>query len=161
VKAPESPGGDFSLHRDAFGRLVLTRPDGAQFAGVVPVRGFPFSSPRQGISLREAAGREIVWIDDLDTLPEHLRREIEAELAEREFVPVIRRIHRIRPRLEPSEWDVETDRGPTRFVLNSADDVRRLDDNRATVVDAHGVRYLLIDLEKLDAVSRRFLERYL
>jgi hypothetical protein len=159
--APEIPGGWFTLHRDAWGRLVLTRPDGSEVAGVVPVRGFPFSAPRQGISLCDPTGHEIIWIEDLDALPAALRGEIEAELAEREFMPIIRRIRHIRPRLEPSEWEVETDRGPTRFVLNSADDVRRLDDNRATVVDAHGVRYLLVDLHKLDAASRRLLERYL
>jgi hypothetical protein len=159
--APESPPGGFRLHRDAWGRLVLTRPDGSEFAGVVPVRGFPFSAPRHGISLRDATGREIVWIENLDALPTELQGEIEAELAEREFMPVIRRIRHIQPRLEPSEWEVETDRGPTRFVLNTADDVRRLDDYRATIVDANGVRYLVLDMHKLDGTSRRFLERYL
>jgi hypothetical protein len=63
--------------------------------------------------------------------------------------------------VEPSEWEVETDRGPTRFILNNEDDVRRLDDQRALVIDASGIRYLIPDLRSLDAASRRVLERYL
>jgi hypothetical protein len=151
----------FTLHHDAFGRWVHTGADGRQHVGVAPVRGFPFSAPREAISLVDEAGREVAWLPHLDELPEDLRRAVEEELARREFVPVIRRVFRVSPRVEPSEWDVDTDRGRTCFVLNSADDVRRLDDRRATVSDAHGVRYLISDLRNLDAASRRLLERYL
>jgi hypothetical protein len=56
---------------------------------------------------------------------------------------------------------VETDRGRVRFVLNTADEVRRLDDRRAMVIDAHGIRYLINDMEDLDLASRRLLERYI
>ncbi len=151
----------FTFHQDAFGRWVLTDDAGRQHAGISPVRGFPFSSPREGISLVDEAGREVVWLASLDDLAEDLRRAVEEELARREFVPVIRRVFQVSPRVEPSEWDVETDRGRTRFVLTSADDVRRLDDRRATVTDAHGVRYLIPELRTLDPASRRILERYL
>jgi hypothetical protein len=156
----QPPDPAFTLHRDAFGQLVLTEA-GRVHAGVIPVRAFPFSAPRLGISLLDGAGREVLWVADLDDLAEEQRRTLEDELARREFVPVIRRVHKVAPRIEPSEWDVSTDRGRTRFVLNSADDVRRLDDRRAMVSDAHGVRYLVPDLATLDAASRRWLERYL
>jgi hypothetical protein len=62
---------------------------------------------------------------------------------------------------EPTEWDVETDRGLTRFILNSEDDIRRLGEGRALLVDAHGIRYLIPRLDSLDPFSRRVLERYL
>jgi hypothetical protein len=153
--------GPFTLERDAWGRLVLTDAGGRRHAGVVPVRAFPFTAPCEGLSLCDAGGREVVWVPGLDALPEGFRREIEEELARREFAPVIRRVLRVSPRVEPSEWDVETDRGRTRFVLNSPDDVRRLDEGRAMLVDAHGVRYLIADLAGLDPASRRTLERYL
>ena len=84
-------------------------------------------------------------------LPKPLRRE---------FVPVVRRILSVSA-VEPSEWRVETDRGPTRFLLNSEDDVCPLDDHRALVTDANGIRYLIPDLRQLDATSRRLLERFL
>ena len=74
---------------------------------------------------------------------------------------MVRRIVRISAPVEPSEWEVETDRGRTRFVLNSEDDVRRLSDHRALIFDAHGIRYLIPDLRALDGTSRRLLERYL
>ena len=86
---------------------------------------------------------------------------MEDDLARREFVPHIRRIVKVSTDVEPPEWEVETDRGPTRFLLNSGDDIRRLSPMSALVIDVHGTRYLIEDTRKLDAVSRRLLERYL
>jgi hypothetical protein len=150
----------FTLGHDAWGRLVLTDADGRRHVGIEPVRAFPLSDPRHGVALCDADGREVVWIEDLDALPPPLRSQLEEELSRREFVPVIRRIVRVSAPVEPSEWDVETDHGRTHFVLNSEDDVNRLDDNRALVTDAHGIRYLIPDTRRLDAHSRRLLERY-
>lgn len=150
----------FELHHDAWGRLVLTH-GGREHVGVEVVRGFPLSDPRHGVAVSDAEGHELLWIDDLDALPPSLRAFLEEDLTRREFVPVVRRILRISAGVEPSEWDVETDRGPTRFLLNSEDDIHPLADHRALVTDAHGVRYLIPDLRALDATSRRLLERYL
>ena len=74
---------------------------------------------------------------------------------------MLRRVLSISTTMEPSEWEVETDRGRTRFVLNSEDDIHPLDDHRALLHDAHGVRYLIPDTRTLDPTSRRLLERYL
>ena len=63
--------------------------------------------------------------------------------------------------VEPSEWEVETDRGRTRFLLKSEDDVHPLDECTALITDAHGVRYLIPDTRQLDPASRRRLERFL
>ena len=151
----------FGLHYDAWGRLVLTEADGREHVGVEPVRAFPISDPRHGLALCDPDGHELLWVDDLDALPAPLRQFLEDDLARREFVPVVRRIVAVSAPVEPSEWEVETDRGRTRFVLNSEDDVRRLSDHRALIVDAHGIRYLIPDLRALDAASRHALERYL
>jgi hypothetical protein len=151
----------FSLHHDAWGRLVLTDSEGRQHVGVEPVRAFPLSSPRKGVSLTDADGRELVWIDNLDALPSALRGQLEGHLASRDFVPVIGRVRSISAAVEPSEWDVETDRGRTRFLLNSEDDVHQLSDHSALVTDSHGIRYLIPDIRKLDTASRRLLERFL
>ena len=62
---------------------------------------------------------------------------------------------------EPCEWFVETDRGPTSFVLNSDEHVRKLGQDRALILDSHGLRYLVPDAKQLDAHSRRLLSRYL
>jgi hypothetical protein len=151
----------FELSTDAWGRLALVDANGHRHIGVDPVRAFPITSPRQGISICSAEGKEILWVENLEDLPQPVRGLLEEALARREFVPVVRRILKINTLTEPSEWEVETDRGRTRFVLNNEDDVRRLDDHRAMVIDAQGIRYLIPDTWSLDAGSRRLLERYL
>jgi hypothetical protein len=151
----------FGLRHDAWGQRMLIDADGRQHTGVEVVRAFPLSDPRHGIAICDARGRELVWLDDLDALPPPLARQIEEELAKHEFVPIIRRIVKVSAPVEPSEWEVETDRGRTSFVLNSEDDVHELDEHRALITDAHGIRYLIADIGQFDANSRRLLERYL
>ena len=55
---------------------------------------------------------------------------------------------------------VETDRGPTRFVLKSEDDVRRIGDHEILILDAHGTRYHIPDPSAVDVKSRRIVEWY-
>jgi Domain of unknown function (DUF1854) len=156
-----SPSPELNLYRDAHGRLVYTDTEGRSHVGVAVVRAFPLSAPRQGIALCDTAGRELLWIDDLDQLPPATRRILEEELAQREFVPILRRVLRISTTSEPSEWEVETDRGVTRFILDNQDNVHRIDDRLTLIKDSQGLRYLIPDLQKLDATSRRLLERFL
>lgn len=153
--------GAIALHRDAFGRLVLVDAQGTEHVDVAPIRAFPLGDPQGGISICDDAGTELAWIERLDAAPQTLREQIEVALAEIEFVPKITRIHALHAATEPSQWDVETDRGRTRFVVKSDDDVRRLDERQALVIDSHGIRYLIDDTRSLDAYSRRMLERFL
>ena len=146
---------------DPLGRLVFRDGAGREHVGVMPVRGFPISEPDYGVSICDAEGHELLWIERLSDLPGAARETLEADLAQREFMPVVQRIVRISANSEPCEWEVETDRGRTRFVLKIDEDVRRLDDRRAMVTDANGVSYLISDLNALDRVSQRYLERYL
>jgi hypothetical protein len=71
-------------------------------------------------------GHELAWIDQLGDLPDELRTLVEAELAQREFMPVITRIVGVASFATPSAWQVETDRGPASFVLKGEEDIRRL-----------------------------------
>jgi hypothetical protein len=153
--------GEIALHRDAFGRLVLVDAQGVEHVDVSPIRAFPLGDPRGGISICDDAGTELAWIERLDAAPAALGEQLEAALAEIEFVPRITRIHKLHSATEPSQWDVETDRGRVRFVVKSDDDVRRLDERQALVIDSHGIRYLIDDTRALDASSRRMLERFL
>ena len=91
----------------------------------------------------------MLWIDDLDALAPDDRKLFEEELNRREFLPHLRRVLHVSGTVEPTEWDVETDRGPTRFVLNSEDDVRPLKGDRAVIVDSNGVRYLIADVHSV------------
>ena len=149
------------FERDAWGRLMVTDAAGRNLRNIEVIRGFPITDSNYGISLRDADGNEIAWIERLDHLAEPGQSLLREELTGREFVPVLQRIVRINGHTEPTEWEVETDRGPTRFVLSSEEDVRRLEGRRAMLVDSRGVRYLIPDLSALDSASRRILERYL
>lgn len=156
-----NPNTDYSLTRNAFGRLVMTTADGVVHEGVAPVRAFPISAPDDGIGLVSAEGRELAWIPHLSTLPAELRAIIEAELATREFMPVIRRIVGVSTFATPSTWEVETDRGPTSLVLRGEEDIRRLAGNTLLVSDSHGIQYLIRGPQSLDKASRKLLDRFL
>lgn len=149
------------LTYDSFGRLVLTLPGGVSHTGVVPTRCFPHSDPTCWISFCDADGHEVHCLTDLAQLPAKTREILEADLVRREFVPVIRRIDSVSPGAEPTTWEVVTDRGATRFELTSEDHIRRLPPRGAIVTDAHGVRFLIPDIDQLDLHSRRILRRYL
>ena len=149
------------LEYDTFGRLVLNDAAGRRHVGVEPIRAFPLSDPRRSISICNAEGVEVLWIEDLDAAPAAARQMIEEELSRREFMPVIQRVVRVSSNTDPSRWEVETDRGATEFMLKNEDDVRRVGPRGAILLDSSGMRYLVPDTRKLDSASRRVLERYL
>jgi hypothetical protein len=152
---------DFDLSADARGRLVLIDAAGARHEDVAPVRAFPITDPTRWLAICDAHGAELAFCDDMRRLPDRVRELVEAELARRAFVPVIRSISRISTTVEPTQWDVTTDRGATTFTLESEEHVRRVGRHQATVTDSHGMRYLIPDIRALDSVSRRWLDRYL
>lgn len=150
-----------TLQRDVHGQLVLTDDAGARHAGVLPVRAFPLSAPGEGVALMSADGHELAWFDTLAPLDADSRALIEGEMTRREFMPVIRSIRGVSSFSTPCEWDIDTDRGPTRFTLRSEDDIRRLSQQRLLVTDSHGIHYEVADLKALDRPSRRILDRFL
>jgi hypothetical protein len=149
------------LTRLPSGRLRLETATGETHDGVVAVRAFPVSAPGDAVALVDAAGRELVWMDTLSALADGQRRLVEEALAEREFLPEIRRLTGISRTAAPSVWSVDTDRGPTRFVLRGEEDVRRLGGGRLLVTDESGIHYLVRDEAALDRHSRRLLEHFL
>ena len=152
----------FHLHRDPWGQLVLTGADGQQTVGVEPARALPISAPDRFVSICDAEGHELLCIENPSDLPDDVRTILNEELARREFVPVVQRITKVLADTDPSEWHILTDRGPTTFLMNdSDDDVRRLGPFRAILVDTQGIHYLIPDTRKMDAGSRRILDRYL
>jgi hypothetical protein len=150
----------FELTRNAFGRLVFTSEDEI-VEGVVPVRAFPIAAPNEGMALVSADGRELAWIDSLPDLADDIRSLIEEELAIREFLPEIRRIRHVSSFATPSTWQVETDRGETRFVLKGEEDIRRISHSTLLIADNHGIEFLIRDIQALDKASRKFLDRFL
>ena len=152
---------DFALERHASGRLLLTDSRGQQHTGVVPVRAFPIAAPSEGISLVSGEGRELAWLERLDSLPPALRSLLEEELALRDFVPEITGLKSVSSFGTPSTWLVETDRGETSFVLKGEEDIRRLSRQALLIAAGHGVHFSVKDMGALDRASRRLLERFL
>ena len=140
------------------GRLDYVDAAGAVHADVDLVRAFPITAPGGPVAIVARDGVELAWIDVLDGLAEPLRGEVLRELSSREFLPVIERIEAIADS-DPAEWTVFTDRGPRAFQVASPDDVERLPDGSAFVVDVAGVRYRIDDMGALDPHSRRLLDR--
>src|SRR3954452_9011549 len=149
------PTHDFDLSIDPWGRLVLRDADGRRHVGVEPIRAFPLTDVGHWIALVDEKGRELVMVEDLARLDADIRSLLERELASREFVPVLRKIVRIVGDSTPCEWGAETDRGATKFPLDSIDQVRRLGPRRVLITDARGLRYQVLDPAALDPASRR------
>jgi len=149
-----------ALSRNAYGKLALTLADGQIRTGVVPVRAFPIQAPERDISLLDADGHEVAWIEELTRVPEPAQALIRAALAEREFMPEIRAILGVSSFSTPSTWQVRTDRGDTSFVLKGDEDIRRLAGNTLLVTDSHGIQFLIRDMTALDRESRRLLDRF-
>ena len=151
----------FTLSRDTFGKLVMTDADGQVFEGVAPVRAFPIQSPDEGISLVLGNGKEVAWIERLDTLPEPARSLLQEELEGREFMPEIARVKSVSSFATPCTWYVDTDRGETQFVLKGEEDIRRIGAASLLIADNHGIHFLIRDMFNIDKTTRKILDRFL
>ncbi|MYM38271.1 cyanophycin metabolism-associated DUF1854 family protein [Duganella qianjiadongensis] len=151
----------FKLTRNSYGKLILTTPEGDVHEGVAPVRAFPVQAPEDGISLVNTDGKEVAWIDRIEDLDAQAGALVREELAGREFMPEISRIHSVSSYATPCTWTVTTDRGETEFVLRGEEDIRRLTVDTLLISDIHGIHFLVRDLRELDKHSKKILDRFL
>lgn len=152
----------FELARNAFGQLELHTDDGQCFVGVVPVRAFPLQAPEHGISLLDADGHEVAWIDALGEVPQPMQTLIREALQSREFMPEIEDIVSVSSFSTPCTWHVHTDRGETWFVLRGEEDIRRVGNgNTLLIADSHGIYFSIRDTARLGKASRKILDRFL
>ncbi len=152
---------NFELHRDSFGKLVLTTAEGERHVGIIPVRAFPIQAPTRGISLVRDGGKEAAWIDDLDALPEGMRSLVQEEIEGREFIPEILQVKDVSSFATPCTWYVTTDRGDTEFVLKVDEDIRRVGEASLLIADNHGINFLVRDMFRIDKHTRKILDRFL
>ena len=148
------------IERNEFGRLVYVDSFDVRHVGVYPVRAFPITAPDSGICLMDDSGKELLWFQNLDAVPDCERGLLEEELAVREFMPFIERILKVSSFATPSIWDIETDRGSTRIKLKGEEDIRRIAGNALLIADANGLQFLIRDSTKLDKVSKKLLDRF-
>jgi hypothetical protein len=152
---------DFTLSRDAYGRLSLTDAAGNLHENVAPVRAFPIQAPDKGISLVDSDGKEVGWIDSLDQLSAGNADLVREELQGREFMPEIARIVAVSSFATPSTWSVETNRGQADFVLRGEEDIRRIGSDTLLISDTHGIHFLIRNQYELDRHSKKLLDRFL
>ncbi|MEI6241013.1 MAG: DUF1854 domain-containing protein [Planctomycetia bacterium] len=155
---PGSIAPRWRLERRPHGRLDFLDADGRWHADVDVLRAFPVSAATGPVAIVGANDAELVWIESLAAMEPGLRQLLEEELARREFLPTIERIVSVSDG-EPAEWSVLTDRGPHRFTVGHADDILRLADGGAVIIDTFGLRYTIPSIARLDGRSRRFFER--
>lgn len=158
ASSPLAPTPGWRLVRRPHGHVDFVDGAGKVFSDVDVLRAFPVTAPQGPVAIVSADGDELAWLDSLENLPEALQSSLVAELATREFLPLIERIEAISDD-DPPAWSVVTDRGRRRFILASIDDIDRLPDGSAFVVDATGVRYRIADVAALDPTSLRLLEK--
>ena len=152
---------NFTLEIDALGTLNFIDHDGTVYPNIRPVRSFPISDPQTGLSLMSQDGKELAWIERLDSLEPNLQKIIQAELAQTEFMPIIEKISKVSSYATPSIWDIQTNRGYTRLKLKGEDDIRRITRETLLITDAHGIQFLIRDTTALDKGSRKILDRFL
>ncbi len=150
----------FQLTRNNFGHLILT-VDGETHENVEPVRAFPIQTPSEGIGMVCHDGREVAWIENLSDLSPEVRALVEEELQTHEFMPEVSKIAGVTSFATPCTWSVDTDRGPTEFVLRGEEDIRRIGRNMLLIADSHGIHFLIRDLAGMDRHSRKILDRFL
>ena len=150
----------FQLSRDEWSHLKLTDSAGHEYCDVAVVPLFPISASKQWVSIVSPEGEEIACLDSIQGLSASNILLLDEELALREFIPIIEKIVSVSGITEPCEWFVETNHGPTNFVLKTEEDVRRISAKAVNITDANGIRYRVEDMKKLDKRSRSFVEWY-
>lgn len=130
---------------------------GIVYEGVRLVRAFPYSLPNQYISVRSESGEELMLISDLSALDEPSRHLVREELRRYYLVPVIERILSVMKQPGSMTWQVKTDFGQVTFQTENAHDhIHSVGPERWVVTDLDDRRYLLADIERMDAVSRKY-----
>lgn len=149
---------DFDLSTNPKGQLVLHRPGQEDIAEVRIRRAFPWSDPDKYVSIRNKEGKEVLLVDDLNSVKPDVREKLRVALAGTTLIPRISRIADLDRQFGHQDWTVETDRGPRSFRVQEREDVRFLPDGRLTVKDADGNIYEMPPYDNLDLRSRQLLE---
>ncbi|MEO7035080.1 MAG: DUF1854 domain-containing protein [Polyangiaceae bacterium] len=150
---------EIQLSLDAHGQLWAAAPN-AEKVAVSARRAFPLTSPDAYVSLVDATHQERACFPNLSGLTTEQRQLVERALSKADFLPQVRHIHAITQEATSSRWQVDTDRGPTEFIVDQEDHVRPLEDGRHLISDSHGMRYLVPVPSALDVRSRKLLARF-
>ena len=150
---------DFTLFKTDGGGLRLTLTNERSFLRVKARLCFPLTHPTGYVSLRDGLDEEIGLIRDLSEQRKCYRRWIEEDLELCYFTPRVKSIKSIRQRFGGLEWQLTTDRGRKRIITKGVrDTMTEVQIGRYIIDDVDGNRYEIFT-DKLDDVSRRWIER--
>ncbi|BDI33809.1 hypothetical protein CCAX7_58600 [Capsulimonas corticalis] len=127
--------------------IRLTLEGELSWRSVRIARAFPFSDPEAYIGLRDEEDEDIGIVRDLKSLDAESRAVATAALDRRYFTPKVLKVHSVSEKSGSATFDVETDRGPVRFVVRSLrDNSFSMGPNRLMLVDSEGGRYEFPDI---------------
>ena len=141
------------------GRLMAI-PEGKEAVPVRLLRARPRTAPDGELVALDEKKREVWMWSGLDEFDAASRAVAVEALRERYHQPVITAVRSIAPQFGAWHVEVVTDAGERRFALRHPErSVEMMDDGRVLLRDVLGNRYVVPDPEKLDARSRRELDR--
>ncbi len=138
--------------------LTIKCPEHGERTGVSVAPCFPINRHGKFLVFKGEDDEELGVLEDMADLSEESREAVGRELADQHFLPIIKKVTGISSEFHISTWEVETDRGPRRFALRGRHDAHRLAGGRIYIRDAEGNAYLIPDVSKLDAASRKVIE---
>jgi len=150
---------EIHLRFEPAGVLRMTIGDRRSIVKVALYQASPLRRPGRHLSFLDGAGDEVAMVDQVDELPE-ASREIAREALRRRYLTArIARITGIRQEFGVTYWDVETDRGPRDFVVQSLSEACQwLGDHHLLFIDVDGNRFEIADRTALDPESRHLLD---
>ena len=152
---------NLDLGIDQYEDLQITLPDSSIQTQIKIIRSFPLSNPNQFICLIDKDNNEIGVIQDIKDLKKSDRKIVVEQLEKTYYMPKIKRINSIDGRFGVTQWQIETNFGPSQINLGSRMDVSPMDNNRVLIKDVDGNRYEIVNYNELDPKSHALLELYL
>ena len=153
---------EFTLRRQGDQLLLRFAGDGDEVA-VRLVWPRPTTARGAEVSILDAKTRkELVLLREFDGLDHESRALLEDELSTRYILPKIIRVVRTDAHFGNRYWEVETDRGPRRFLMKSPDtNALWTTPDRCILHDVQGNCYEIESFKALDAASRAQAEKVL
>jgi hypothetical protein len=141
--------------------LTVVDADGkvqGEYTDVRVYQMFPLTRPQELITICDKEENELGVIANVAELEDASRVVLDEELQMNYFIPKIERILQIKEEFGVIRWQVDTDKGPRSFEVQSRHDIRSLGGGRFIVRDMDGNRYDIRNIAELDAESRSLLE---
>ncbi|MDF3130369.1 DUF1854 domain-containing protein [Kiritimatiellaeota bacterium B1221] len=135
------------------GQLALQTDDGPEAVTLSPC--FPWTAPGKFLSLRNAEGKELCFLESPDELDEASRCLLNKELSQSTATFQIESIQSVKKEIELRCWEVTTSRGTRSFQTELDEWPRALPDGSFLIEDLFGDLYVISALEKLDPLSAK------